>query len=124
MLTKKIVEKALKLKKPPESTHLAVLFRGNRMVGYAWNDKSKTKAICARYDFYNATLHAEVGVILSYLKNHSKKDLKKTNMLVLRFLKTGEFGASRPCDNCWAFMEEFPVQNVFWFDDAMSLRKE
>jgi len=120
----KILQKAYKLKRPKGSTHLAILFKGSHILEHAWNDRSKTKGICARYGFWNATPHAEVAVVLKYIKKHSKQELRKTKMLVLRYsLKEGELGASKPCEMCFKFLKTFPVNDVLWLDSVSALRK-
>jgi hypothetical protein len=46
-----------------------------------------------------------------------KKNLCKINMLVLRFLKTGDLASSKPCVNCIKNMMNEPVRKGYKIED-------
>lgn len=46
-----------------------------------------------------------------------KKKLCKINMLVLRFLKTGDLASSKPCANCIKNMSTEPLRKGYKIED-------
>lgn len=61
--------------------------------------------------------HAERGAVRNLLRRHrERKSFKGTlDLYVVRFLKDGTLGMSRPCAKCQAYLESLPYNiNVFY----------
>jgi hypothetical protein len=101
------------------ASHTAILFRNGRIVEWAQNDEKKTKPVCSRLGFPYATIHAEVAVVLKFLRSHTLTQLSGLKLLVLRFRFNGAaLGPSRPCVNCRKYLSTLPLRGVFWIDEG------
>ena len=60
-------------------------------------------------------LHAEIDSLRKLIHHH---DYEPSVMYVVRFLKSGEFRPSKPCDICAKALTDFKVPMVIYFDET------
>lgn len=84
--------------------HCALILSGNRLLSYGYN---------------SGTLHAEESAIRRldrlYRTNNSRKP---RNLHLISFMikrKTGFFGSSYPCPDCWNIIEKNHIRTVTYF---------
>lgn len=115
-----ILKKAVKLCR--KGRHVAILFKGNRIVEHAYNQPGKTKAVCRRYSYTRDRPHAEFAVILKFIRTHQTKELHRLSMMVLRWDGSGKVVVSWPCDTCLQVLQWFGIRGVYAisnFDHAL-----
>lgn len=101
--------------------HVAVLFKGSRVLDYAYNRTDKTKAVCRRWGYRRGMPHAEFAVLLKYIRTKRRDSLRGVSMMVLRWDALGRPAASSPCQTCEDVIAWFGIKKVYAIDDAGSL---
>lgn len=87
--------------------HGAVIFKGQEILGRGYNYNFGQIIFHGKY-----SVHAEVDAILNAGK--MKKDIKGSNILVIRISKNGMYMNSKPCKNCTNFILENGICNIYY----------
>jgi len=111
MSAKTVLRKARSLKL--NGRHVAILFKGSRILDYAYNRTDKTKAVCARFGYDRGMPHAEFAVLLKYIRTRPRDGLRGMSMLVLRWDACGRPAASLPCKTCKDVVAWFGIKRVY-----------
>jgi len=92
--------------------HGALLYKGSRILNTSCNKLSYTK-FGGRFRDANCgipTIHAELGVILG-IPRHI---LQGADVFVVRLMRAGHFGLSKPCEMCRAAMQHVGIRRVIY----------
>jgi tRNA(Arg) A34 adenosine deaminase TadA len=114
-----VLKRARSLRK--NGRHLAILFKGGRIIEYAYNQTGKTKAVCAGFGYTRERPHAEFAVILKFIRTKPKKELRNLSMLVLRWGATGRLAWSFPCAVCKEVVSWFGVRRLYALNHFLDL---
>jgi len=92
----------------------AVIFKGSTVQGGGYNLK-RTHPLSVYYNQSDLKpyLHAEVHALI----NCKNIDLSKSSMLVVRVLKDGTFGTSKPCPGCTRAIMDSDLHRVYYFEN-------
>jgi len=111
MSAKTVLRKARSLKL--NGRHVAILFKGSRILDYAYNRTDKTKAVCTRFGYDRGMPHAEFAVLLKYIRTRARDGLRGISMMVLRWDARGRPATSLPCKTCEDVVAWFGVKKVY-----------
>lgn len=93
---------------PMRSRHgAAIIYRG-KVVAAAKNDYVSGKR---PYDDCRS-IHAEVAVIIEFLKRYPRAALREATLVVVRVTRDGELSCSRPCSQCTQTINKYNVGKV------------
>jgi hypothetical protein len=91
--------------------HVSCTFQGNcNVLSYGMNKYTDS-------DGTMPSVHAEIDAILRLPFLKKKKKLIKINLLVIRFLKSGQLASSKPCFNCIQNMIYIPQKRGYKIED-------
>lgn len=114
MLNSGIIKKAINESKKsnlPIFKVGAVVFKGNRILGYGHNRKGFCGKINPKYRNPYDSIHAEQSAIFS-VKNWSK--LKGTSILVIRLTRSNMLSMARPCDICFDIIKHVGIKEIYY----------
>jgi len=109
------------------SNHIALLIKGNIIVGHGYN---KFNLTCKTLLSDPVTIHAEMDCISNYLnyqfnnRNILNFRRQKFSMFVTKKSKTGILGMSTPCVNCLEKMYYFGIHRIYWTDECGTIHFE
>lgn len=116
MLPKRILDLASSLSYRSEFQHKvgAVVFKGSTVQGSGYNLR-RTHPISVHYnqDELMPYPHAEVRALLSC----KRLDLSKSSLVVVRRLKDGSFGTSKPCVGCMRAITKSGLRDLYFFEN-------
>jgi len=91
--------------------HVSCAFQGNyNVLSYGMNKYTDSEGTLP-------SIHAEIDAILRLPFVKNKKKLIKINLLVIRFLKSGQLASSKPCFNCIQNMVYIPKKRGYKIED-------
>lgn len=93
---------------PMRNRHGAVIIYRNKIVAAASNFYVTGRR---PYEDYRS-VHAEVAVILEFLKRYPRVALRDATLVVVRLARDGEISCSRPCANCTQTIIKYNVGKV------------
>lgn len=102
------------------SYHFAIAYERNKMIAVGLNMPERTDSralkIAQRLNLKDKIeypyLHSEEHLIAKLI-GMNKLD-SSLNIVVLRLNKFGEFGMSRPCDNCCSVLNAYGLNRIYW----------
>lgn len=81
--------------------------RGGRLLGVGWNRSRVADRWVTYQPRDSCSVHAEVAALRG-------RDATGATIVVVRVLRDGQLGNSRPCDACWDAMEAAGVRRVVY----------
>lgn len=90
------------------SRHGAVIIYRGKVVAAAKNHYVSSRR---PYDDYRS-VHAEVAVIIEFLKRYPRAALREATMVVVRVTRDDELACSRPCAKCTKTINKYNVGKV------------
>lgn len=93
---------------PMRSRHGAVIIYRNKVVAAATNTYVASRR---PYDDYRS-VHAEVAVIVEFLKKYPRSALREATLVVVRISRDDELSCSRPCAKCTQTILKYNVGKV------------
>lgn len=121
----KFFEKAAEIAKQSEFDryHIGcIAILKNKIIASSFN-KLKTHSVQAKYDKYRNfnclsdpknmhALHAEIGCVQSI--KLIDVDYKDIQLYIVRVLKNGEYGLSRPCAACMPYIKSKGIKHIYY----------
>jgi tRNA(Arg) A34 adenosine deaminase TadA len=93
---------------PMRSRHGAVIIYRNKVVAAASN-----YYVATRRPYEDCrSIHAEVAVIVEFLKKYPRSSLRDATLVVVRVTRDGELSCSRPCTQCTNTILKYNVGKV------------
>jgi deoxycytidylate deaminase len=93
----------------------AVIFKRGRIISVGYNHPLKgAKHLHPRYQKWKGSIHAEVDAILK-----ARTDLRRCNILVVRINRFGEIRTSRPCEQCFLYIQTVGIKKVYYTDQGI-----
>lgn len=59
-------------------------------------------------------LHAEKDAIIKTMNRYGDQILQHCSIYVLRVMKNGSLGYSKPCESCQAFIKSVGIKKIYW----------
>lgn len=115
MIHKRILDKIVKTSQDfsgiqnGRCKHFSFLVSKNTIVGFGWNDYTKTHPIASKFGHYNSRVHSELACILSCQKNVSNCVIINT-----RIGNSGELMMAKPCNCCQRMLLWHNINNVIY----------
>lgn len=106
-------------KRTGSSFHVSFAVRGKRIIAVSINQYKShpsTAHYKSRSGDYFPTLHSETALVLALRNYH-----KKCDIYIVRVMKSGKAGMSKPCVNCMELMNRF--DNIFYTDKEGMFKK-
>ena len=98
------------LKSDMNFNHGAVLIYRGKIVGKGFNTYINSNYNCKQ----KISLHAEVSAINDALKKMHVSELKNCELIIIRINNSGMFVNSKPCCNCYAFINRLCIRKVYY----------
>lgn len=90
-----------------------IIFDKKIVLSKGYNTPQKSvKKLHPKFQRFPFSVHAEVDAIIK-----ARKDLKGSNLLVVRINKYNQFRLSKPCSNCMKYIEHVGIKNIFYSID-------
>lgn len=88
-----------------------MIVKGNRILSSGYNE--------IRYsaELRKGTVHAEEAAIIKLLKARNHVGLSGSDIYVVRTLRSGGYGSSRPCPSCARLIKSVGIREVFYTDE-------
>ena len=96
-----------------ERTHFSFILRGNRIVSFGEEKRSKTHPLAAKYGYKYPTIHSELDAFRKLSKDSRCDGLVLVNA---RVSPTGKLGMSRPCKYCMGWVGE--IFDEIWYTNT------
>lgn len=111
----KAVEYTKLSERPGNSSHSAIIFYKNTILGYGVN-KKKTHPLQVRFQKRSGCeyLHAEIDALIKVVNNHGVDFLKHCSMIVCRSYLNGKIANSEPCIGCKKALKAFNLKKVYY----------
>lgn len=118
-----LIEKAERLAKDCKSNrfkHVAFVFHNKTPIAHATNIP-KTHPLLKIYPYkkYSETIHAELAVSIKI----GKMDYSKLTLVVIRIMKKGGIGNSRPCEGCQFLIKQLGYRSVWYSTNNNTFEK-
>jgi deoxycytidylate deaminase len=90
-----------------------IIFDKKKILSKGYNTSQKSiKKLHPKFQRFPYSVHAEVDAIIK-----ARKDLKGSNILVVRINKNNQLRISKPCSNCMKYIEYVGIRNIFYTID-------
>ncbi len=90
-----------------------IIFDKKIILSKGYNTAQKSaKKLHPKFQKFPFSVHAEVDAIIK-----ARRDLKGSNLLVVRINRFNQFRLSKPCRNCMKYIQYVGIKNVFYSID-------
>lgn len=97
------------------SRHAAAIVYKKRVLSIGHN-KRKTHPIELRWQKKPGAifLHAEKDAIIKAMNRYGDQILQDCTLYVIRVMKNGDLGCSKPCESCQNFINSLDIKRIYW----------